>query len=46
MRLIPPTISESTQSDGERAVFEALVAVGRPGAGLAGAAPAEQITLS
>jgi hypothetical protein len=26
MRLIPPTIAESTQSDGERAVFEALAA--------------------
>ena len=38
MRLIPPTISESTQSDGERAVFEALAAAGRPGKGPAGAA--------
>ena len=32
MRLIPPTISESTQSDGERAVFDALAAASaRPG---------------
>ena len=38
MRLIPPTISESTQSDGERAVFEALAGAGRPGKGPAGAA--------
>ena len=37
MRLIPPTISESTQSDGERAVFEALAASGRTGKGPAGA---------
>ena len=37
MRLIPPTISETTQSDGERAVFEALAAsadgAGRGGGG-------------
>ena len=38
MRLIPPTISESTQSAGERAVFEALAAAGRPGKWPAGAA--------
>ncbi len=38
MRLIPPTISETTQSDGERAVFEALAAAGRPGTGPAAAA--------
>ena len=33
MRLIPPTISESTKSDGERAVFEALAASGPDTAG-------------
>ena len=33
MRLIPPTIAESTQSDGERAVFEALAASGEGAAG-------------
>jgi len=38
MRLIPPTISETTQSGGERAVFEALAAAGRPRNGAAGAA--------
>ena len=38
MRLIPPTISETTQSGGERAVFEALAAAGRLQKGPAGAA--------
>jgi len=33
MRLIPPTISESTKSDGERAVFDALAAASAGGAG-------------
>ena len=33
MRLIPPTIAESTKSDGERAVFEALAASGPDTAG-------------
>ena len=39
MRLIPPTMSESTKSDGERAVFEALAASadgGRAGGAAAG----------
>ena len=44
MRLIPPTMSESTKSDGERAVFEALAAsagAGRTaGGGRAGGAAA------
>ncbi len=44
MRLIPPTMSESTKSDGERAVFEALAAsagAGRAaGGGRAGSAAA------
>ena len=31
MRLIPPTIAESTRSDGERAVFEALAAADATG---------------
>ena len=38
MRLIPPTIAESTQSDGERAVFEALAAPAEPLAAAGGAA--------
>ena len=38
MRLIPPIISETTQSGGERAVFEALATAGRPRKGPAGAA--------
>ena len=38
MRLIPRTISETTRSGGERAVFEALAAAGRPGTGPAAAA--------
>ena len=37
MRLIPPTISERTRSDGERAVFEALAASGGRGGGSGGA---------
>ncbi len=38
MHLIPPTISETTQSDGEHAIFEALAAAGRQCRGPAGAA--------
>ncbi len=36
MRLIPPIMAESTRSDGERAVFEALAASERAGKGVAG----------
>ena len=42
MRLIPPTIAESTQSGGERVVFDALAATAADraaGAGGAAAAP-------
>ena len=35
MRLIPPTIADTTQSDGERFVFDALAASDRPGRGKA-----------
>lgn len=36
MRLIPPTISSTTQSDGERFVFDALAASSRAGRGRTG----------
>ena len=45
MRLIPPSISETTQSDGERAIYAALAATDDPsgaaagGGGAAGAGP-------
>ncbi len=38
MRLIPPSIAESTQSGGERVVFDALAATSDPHATAAGAA--------
>ena len=40
MRLIPPIMAESTRSDGERAVFEALAASERAGKGWPAGRPA------